>query len=90
MRVKNAEVIKILYNILHSLRSYLVASKSPMTHLGMLRRRKVRTMMDIILVMMTIILMMRTIQMIILIMMVMVIMMLIKRKVRTRIDIILH
>ena len=49
MRVKNAEVIKILYNILHSLGSYLVASKSPMTHLGMLRRRKVRTMMDIIL-----------------------------------------
>ena len=28
---------------------YLVASNSPMTHLGMLSRRKVRTMMDIIL-----------------------------------------
>ena len=73
MRVKNAEVIKILYNILHSLGSYLVASKSPMTHLGMLRRRKVRTMMDIILVVIKIILMMMTIQLVILIMMVMVI-----------------
>ena len=28
---------------------YLVASKSPMTHLGMLSRRKVRTIIDIIL-----------------------------------------
>ena len=49
MRVKNAEVIKILNNILQSFRSYLVASKSPMTHLGILRVRKVRTMIDIIL-----------------------------------------
>ena len=90
MGVKNAEVIKILCNILHSFRSYLVASKSPMTHLGMLRRRKVSTIIDIILIVIKIILMMMTIQVVILIMMVMVITMLIKRKVRTMNDIILH
>ena len=43
--------------------AHLVASKSPMTHLGMLRRRKVRTIIDIILVMMTINMMMVIIRM---------------------------
>ena len=62
------------YSLVH-----LVASKSPMTHLGMLRRRKVRTMIDIILIVITSILMMLNIQIIILIMMVMVIMLIKKR-----------